>query len=80
MINDYIHNWVNNNKQLLRYYKRKYVSYAAEDGIIDCDDEVQELIEKVNNIKSDFVVYYVNPLIYKIRILPIHFKTVKTHH
>ena len=78
MINDYIHNWVNNNKQLLRYYKRKYVSYTAEDGIIDCDDELQELIEKAKTVKEDFAIYNANSFIHKIRILPIYYKTLKT--
>ena len=79
MINDSIHNWVNNNKQRLRYYKRRYVAYNAEDGIIAYDDELQVLLNKANATTSDFAVHYVNPLSYRTRILPIHFKTVKTH-
>lgn len=79
IINNSSHNWVNNNKTLLRYYKNKYIAYTLQDDIIASDDEMEIVIEKAKKITNSFAVYYVSPLLFKTRILPIHFKTVRTH-
>lgn len=56
MINNSSHNWINNNKQRLRYYKRKYIAYTLEDGIIAYNDELQDLPIEAKKIKEHFVL------------------------
>ena len=79
IINNSSHNWVNNNKTLLRYYKNKYIAYTLQDDIIASDNEMETVIEKAKLITESFSIYFVSPLLFKTRMLPIHFKTVRTH-
>ena len=87
IINPSIHNWVNNNAELLRNYRGQWVAHNAETVLAAADSgETLMRIIKEKGI-TNYVLLYVQPswFIRPVRfpsirkILPIHFKTFKKH-
>jgi Family of unknown function (DUF5678)/Aspartyl protease len=79
IINNSVHNWVNNNRDLLRQYKGKWIAYN-EKGLLLSDDTLKSLCEKADKITSDYIVYFIDPFQFgKINFRAIHFRSVFFH-
>ena len=69
--------WITKNQVLLTKYKGKYV--AISDGIIASGDHLSEVNEKAKAQNKEYVLYYVPYYVNKVRVLPIHVKTISVH-
>ena len=81
VINSSIHNWINNNKEMLRQYRGKWIAHNDTEVLASAkkgEDLMRILDEK--NIEK-YTLAYLHPYLFteKIRILPIRFRTVKLH-
>jgi Family of unknown function (DUF5678) len=56
IINNSVHNWVNNNRDLLRQYKGKWIAYN-ESGLLLHDDTLKSLCERVE--KQPWITSYI---------------------
>ena len=61
-----INNWVNDNKEMLRAHKGKWIAYN-ESGLIASEPT------------NDYIVYFVNPYMFGVRFRPIHFRSISFH-
>lgn len=73
-----INNWVNDNKELLRAHKGKWVAYT-ETELIASKSTLDALLQSASLITSDYVVYFVNPDMFNVRFRPIHFRSIAFH-
>lgn len=69
--------WITKNQILLSKYKSKYV--AITDRIIASGDHLADVDQVARKQSKDFVLYYVPKNINKVKILPIHVKTITIH-
>jgi hypothetical protein len=81
IINSSIHNWVNNNKELLVSFKGKWIAHDEEKVLASAKTGAELVsIIKQNNLES-YVLAYIHPTWFSrpARFLPLHFKSLKTH-
>ncbi len=71
IINASVHNWVNNNLEMLKAFKGKWIAYTMEDNLIAAAESLSELSAIAEKKSRAFVVFFVNPAMYRVRILPI---------
>ena len=66
-------NWLNRNRRrLLAAYKNQYVAYN-ENGLIAHSENLQEVLEKANSQKEEYLIYLVPQRTASIQILPIYY-------
>ncbi|MEO8147372.1 MAG: aspartyl protease family protein [Bacteroidia bacterium] len=73
-----LNNWTNENREHIRKYMGNYIAYN-ETGVIAYAKTLKALSTKADKITKDYLYYYVSPLMDKVRILPIHFRTMKVN-
>jgi Family of unknown function (DUF5678) len=69
IINPSIHNWANNNRELLAQYQNMWIAYN-ESSIIAADKDYSVMIEKAKATNQDFIILS-NHHYGKTRFLPI---------
>lgn len=72
-----ISKWIIKNRTLLSKYKCKYV--AITDRIIASGDHLATVSKIAEERSKDYVLYYVSKNINKVKIYPIHVKTISVH-
>jgi Aspartyl protease/Family of unknown function (DUF5678) len=77
IINSSIHNWVNNNKELLAKYKKMWIAYNSS-GIIAADKDYGTMLQKAKESNEEFIIYS-NHHFGAVRFLPIRFRSFQTH-
>jgi Family of unknown function (DUF5678)/Aspartyl protease len=70
--------WLNCNGQQLKKYAHQYVAYNAN-GIIANSENLREILELAEASGELFSIYLVPGFTGSIAILPIYFRTVRTH-
>jgi Aspartyl protease len=81
IINPSIHNWVNNNRSLLKPYKGMWIAHNA-DAVVASAKTGTALIEIIQAQEiHNYTIAYVHPtwFVAPVRFLPIRFKTFKKH-
>ncbi len=79
IVNNSIHNWVNNHLEMLSQHKGKWVAYTLEDNLIGVADSLLNVRTIASQKSAAYHVFFVNPALFRVRILPIYFRTVITH-
>lgn len=72
-------NWVNKNQEIVSKYAGKWIAINNEKGIIGFNDSLKKLKSFCDKVNMPYVFYGVPLHFGKLRILPIHFKSVTTH-
>ena len=67
VINDTIHNWVNNHSDLLQKYKGKWVAFTVKDSIIAVADTIEDIKIRAGEHSEKFTIFFVNPNFFKVR-------------
>jgi hypothetical protein len=81
IINDSIHNWVNNNRELLAPYKGQWVAHNANEVVANAPTG-SALVQSIKEKKiTNYTIVFVHPTWFAkpVRFLPIRFKTLKKH-
>ncbi|TAG19550.1 MAG: hypothetical protein EAZ32_06315 [Cytophagia bacterium] len=81
IINDSIHNWVNNNRELLAPYKGQWVAHNANEVLASAPTG-SALVQSIKDKKiTNYTIVFVHPTWFAkpVRFLPIRFKTSKKH-
>ena len=73
-----INNWVNDNKEMLRAHKGKWIAYN-ESGLIASEPTLDAACKSADLITNDYIVYFVNPYMFGVRFRPIHFRSISFH-
>ncbi|MEO8146122.1 MAG: DUF5678 domain-containing protein [Bacteroidia bacterium] len=68
IINPSFENWTNNNRDLLRNYKGKWIAYNKS-GIVATADSFLKLSRAASRKTKDYISYYVSPDMDEVRIL-----------
>lgn len=69
--------WILKNRLLLSKYRCKYV--AISNRIIASGERLAEVDKIAKKQSKDYVIYYVPKSINRVRILPIHVKSISVH-
>ena len=73
-----INNWVNDNKEMLRAHRGKWIAYN-ETGLIASELTLDAVCKSADIITNDYIVYFVNPYMFGVRFRPIHFRSISFH-
>jgi hypothetical protein len=69
------HNWINQNRELVKRYRGQWIAYNYEDGIIGSNQELEKLTENLK--EKDYTLWLVPKYWGQVlKFLPIHFKSV----
>ncbi len=81
IINHSIHNWVNNNKELLMAFRGKWIAHDEEKVLASAKTgrELASILKESNF--ENYILAYIHPTWFArpARFLPLHFKSLKTH-
>ncbi|MEO8151415.1 MAG: aspartyl protease family protein [Bacteroidia bacterium] len=78
IINPSFKNWTNNNRELLRKYKGKWIGYT-KNGIIASDVSFLKMTRMAEKQTDDYISYFVSPDMDEFRFRPIRIQSLKTH-
>jgi hypothetical protein len=56
LINESIHNWVNNNQDILSKHKNMWIAYNVN-GIVAADEDYQRMISKATASQQSYIIY-----------------------
>lgn len=72
-------NWINKHQEVVSKYAGKWIAINNEKGIIGYNDSLKKLKPFCDAMNIPYIFYNVPLTFGKMRILPIHFKSVTTH-
>ncbi len=81
IINNSIHNWVNNNKELLSAFRGRWIAHNEKEVLASAKTgrELASILKESNF--ENYILAYIHPTWFArpARFLPLHFKSLKTH-
>ncbi len=63
--------WINENKQLLLKYKGNWIAYTYKEGLLAYGKTLRQVINEVEKITKDYIIWHVNEHFGQPRILPV---------
>lgn len=72
-------NWINKNQEIVSKYAGKWIAINSKKGIIGYNDSLKKLKAVCDAMDIPYIFYSVPLHFGKMRILPIHFKSVTKH-